>query len=212
VKNTIDHFMYVGTHLADLNAMFLRLTGITATPGGQHPTMGTHNSLVGSRGTTATYLELLAPDPDAMVDSAMRRDLASILRPQLHRIILKSAQADFPTWIAAYARAGITAHAHAMQRRTTTGETLNWQLLVAQDNAYGVFAPWFIDWLDTPHPATRLPPDLDILDCAAGHPDAEHLAPLWQDLGVDIALCAADAPYLHVRLDTPRGTLVLSAG
>jgi len=210
VTNAIDHFMYVGPDLADLNAMFLRLSGIAAAPGGQHPTMGTHNSLVGGRG--ATYLELLAPDPSATADSAIRRDIAAVPRPQLHKIILKSAQKNFPALIAAYAHAGITARAQPLQRRTPAGETLRWQLLIPEDNAYGVFAPWFIDWLDTPHPTTRLQPELEVAGCEAGHPDATRLASLWQDLGVDIALRTADAPYLHVRLGTPRGEIVLTSG
>jgi len=210
VKNAIDHFMYVGPDLADLNAMFLRLSGIAATPGGQHPTMGTHNSLVGGR--DATYLELLAPDPSATVDSPIRRNIAAVPRPQLHKILLKSTRADFPALIAAYARAGITARTQPLQRRTPAGETLRWQLLIPEDNAYGVFTPWFIDWLESPHPTTRLQAELNVLGCTAGHPDAPRLAPLWQDLGVDIPLHTADAPYLHVRLGTPRGELVLTSG
>jgi len=216
--HAIDHFMYVGTNLDALDTMFSKLSGITATPGGQHPTMGTHNSLIGSR--TAVYLELLAPDPSSDVDSDIRRGIQAVSRPQLHRIICKSPQADFATILAAYARAGVRAQVHSMQRRTPGGEVLRWQLLIPEVDAHGmfgsichgVFMPLFIDWLDTPHPATRLPPDLDVLGCEAGHPEAARLARLWQELGVDIPLRAADAPHVCVRLATPRGEILLTGG
>lgn len=44
----IDHFIYAGSHLDALSEAFTARTGIVPEPGGSHPTLGTHNSLVGT--------------------------------------------------------------------------------------------------------------------------------------------------------------------
>ena len=98
-----------------------------------------------------------------------------------------------------------------MHRITPAGTTLRWRLLVPDDNRYGLFAPFFIDWLHTPHPSTRLAPGFETLEIEAGHPAAEALRALWQDLEVPIDLHLADAAYLRLGLKTRRGRVDLTS-
>jgi len=206
----IDHFMYAGSDMDRLAAHFGELTGIATQPGGSHPDLGTRNHLVGT--DTATYLELIAPDPALPAQSPMRSAFEAMARPQIHRFIALARSDDFPTLQRAYAQAGIDAPARELQRVTATGETLRWKLMVPADpNPLGVFAPLFIDWLDTPHPAARLQPACRILSCEAGHPDADRVQALWRALGVELPLLRADRPYLRVSLETPRGTVALTS-
>ncbi|MER1967760.1 VOC family protein [Castellaniella sp. GW247-6E4] len=207
---TLDHFMYAGTSLDDMATGFTALTGIVPEQGGRHPTLGTHNCLVGAG--SSTYLELIAPDPASDVRSPMRDGMEALPRPQLHRFIMRCASADFPALAEAYRRSGIEAPVHDLERLTQDGQILRWRLMIPEANSYGLFAPLFIDWLDTPHPTGRLTPDATVLACEAGHPQADRLALLWRDLGVEIPLRAADAPYMHVRLGTPRGEVAMTSG
>lgn len=205
----IDHFMYAGPDLDRLCAGLQALTGIEPLPGGQHPQLGTHNRLAGS--DTRLYLELIGPDPSTSQGSPMRASIEALPRPRLHRFIMDATGHDLGAVQAAYARAGIGCQVDDMHRLTPAGTTLRWRLLVPEANRYGLSAPFFIDWLDTPHPSTRLRADFAMTDCEAGHPDRAELAALWHELGVGITLHASDAPYLRVLLTTPRGPVAMAS-
>jgi len=45
----------------------------------------------------------------------------------------------------------------------------------------------------------------------AGYPASDELLALWQDLAVPIQLHLADAPYLRLMLQTPRGLVALTS-
>jgi hypothetical protein len=205
----IDHFMYAGPDLGVLSQGFAALAGVQTEPGGQHPQIGTHNALVG--GDNATYLELIAPDPTSAARSPLRAGIAQLPRPCLHRFILDAAGADFDHLLRAYAKVGISAEVHDMHRVTPAGVTLRWRLLVPDDNRFGLFAPFFIDWLNTPHPSTRLAPGFKTVGIEAGHPASQELLALWQDLAVPIDLHLADAAYLNLVMQTPRGRVALTS-
>ncbi len=205
----IDHFMYAGPDLDVLSQGFAALTGVEAAPGGQHPQIGTHNRLIGSNGPM--YLELIAPDPTSAARSDLRAGIAQLPRPCLHRFIMDATGADLDHLARVYAKVGISAQVHDMHRITPDGTTLRWRLLVPDENRYGLFAPFFIDWLHTPHPCTRLAPAFETLGIEAGHPGSEALRALWQDLAVPIPLHSADAPYLRLELKTRRGQVVLTS-
>jgi hypothetical protein len=205
----IDHFMYAGPQLGPLCASFQALTGVEPQPGGRHPQLGTCNRLVGSGGSL--YLELIAPDPSATATSPMRSGIEALDRPGLHRFVMNATGGDLGALQATYARARIPAQAHDMHRVTPAGATLRWRLLVPDTNRFGLFAPFFIDWLDTPHPASSLPADFTTLRCEAGHPCAGELSALWAELGVGIELHPSDAPYMQLLVQTVRGDLALTS-
>jgi hypothetical protein len=205
----IDHFMYAGPQLGPLCASFQALTGVEAQPGGQHPQLGTCNRLVGSGGPL--YLELIAPDPSSTASSPMRSGIEALARPSLHRFVMNASGGDLGELQAAYARARIPAQVHDMHRLTPAGATLRWRLLVPDTNRFGLFAPFFIDWLDTPHPAASLHANFKMVRCEAGHPSAGELSALWAELGVGMALHASDAPYMQLLVQTARGNIALTS-
>ena len=207
----IDHFMYAGADMETLARGFAAMTGISTAAGGSHPDLGTRNHLLAT--DTPTYLELIAPDPAQATSSPLRRALQAMERPQLHRVIGLAPAAGFPALIERYREMGVAAQSMDLQRVTATGEVLKWKLLVTADpNPLGVFAPMFIDWLDTPHPSTRLPASpCTILACEAGHPDKAGIEAFWRAIGFEFPLVQADSPYMRVTLGTPRGPVALTS-
>ena len=202
--------MYGGSDLDALTQSFTALTGVATQAGGSHPSLGTRNALVGT-GSPA-YLELIAPDPALTTRSPVRDAIETFPRPALHRFIVVCESGDFEALAAAYREEGIVAPVHDLQRLTPTGETLKWKLMIPEPNDLGLFAPFFIDWLDTPHPSTRLADSgCGIAGCEAGHPDHERINRLYRRLGVDISVLPADAPYMRVLLDTPGGQVALTS-
>ncbi len=205
----IDHFMYAGPDLEALCTGFTALSGLKPEPGGQHPQLGTHNRLLGGEGPM--YLELIAPDPSSAARSALRAGIAALTRPSLHRFIMDATGTDLDPLLKRYRQAGISAQVQDMHRVTPAGTTLRWRLLVPDENRFGLFAPYFIDWLDTPHPSTRLARGFETLDIEAGHPASEELLALWHDLAVPIQLHPADTSYLRVLLRAPRGRIAITS-
>src|SRR4051812_44631863 len=69
----LDHIVVAIRDLDEGIAEFARLTGVTASVGGQHPGRGTQNALVSLGG--GSYLEIIAPQANATLspdDEPMR--------------------------------------------------------------------------------------------------------------------------------------------
>ena len=72
LRTTVDHLVVLAATLDEGSRWCTRLLGVTPSPGGQHPLMGTHNRLVNisSFAYPDTYLEIIALDPEAQSQRA----------------------------------------------------------------------------------------------------------------------------------------------
>ncbi|QLD12139.1 VOC family protein [Microbacterium oleivorans] len=184
IPTRLDHVVIAGPDLAELVAWFAARTGVTAAPGGAHPT-GTANALValtidGRRGPQ--YLELIGPDPDRS-DRALPAtfDIASLEAPSVQ------AYAVHPDDIQA------TVH-HArehgydpgdvgdLSRRTPAGELLEWRLTRGPGQRLDV--PFLIDWGRTPHPGLADIPTIELVSFERVEPDPGTLRPVIDALGL----------------------------
>lgn len=172
----LDHLLYVGPDLGALERAVLELSGVRAAAGGSHPGQGTRNALIGLG--PAAYLELMAPDPDQAGPAA--GDVTGATAPSTSRGTDPSAPPPFTflraigqarspqllTWCArlrdavsftAAVRAlGFDAERFGGSRLAPDGSVLRWDLVVVGGHAFGGCVPFFIDWLDSPHPAAGL--------------------------------------------------------
>jgi hypothetical protein len=99
-------------------------------------------------------------------------------------------------------------------RTTPAGVRLSWQWLGPKVDRFGLAFPFFIDWLDSPHPSDSLAgagsdAGIRLRQFAVGHPDAADLQRTLTELGAPIETYAADELRFQVRLETPLGAISL---
>jgi hypothetical protein len=202
----LDHLMWGAPTLEEGMAEAERLFGVAAAPGGVHLGVGTQNALIslGER----HYLEIIAPDPQQELAGTFGEKLAGLAGCGL---ITWAAAA--PTLAALAERAEaleITARGpSATQRRTPDGDLLKWELLFLGGHRYPGLVPFFIDWLETPHPATTNPVAGQYRGLVIRTPDAAALNEIFAGLGIAMRAEEADAADLTAIIETASGEVRL---
>lgn len=202
-----DHLVLAVPDLASGIDWVEDLTGVRAVIGGRHPGMGTWNALI-SLGPS-TYLEIIAPDPAQTTFRSPR--VFGVGDARSPRLTTWAANTGDVAALAAIALPG----GHKLgapqdgSRDRPDGVTLRWTL----SDPYVVVAdgivPFFIDWGDTPHPATASPTGAVLTGLRAEHPRPEEARRILEQLGIALEVASGPAPALIATLDTPRGTVEL---
>lgn len=193
----LDHIAVTGESLAAAVAHVENLLGVPMAPGGRHGLMGTHNRLL-SLGD-GTYLEAIAPDPDARAPE----------RPRWFGLDHIRGPARLGAWIVrGGAEAAIpeaTGPALAMSR----GD-LSWTLTVRDDGAlpWAGAMPAHIEWGPGGHPAERLPASgCRLMRLEVAHPQARRILAEWPGLLAlrNVRIGPGPAPALRAEIMTPHG-------
>ncbi|MEJ2886943.1 VOC family protein [Actinomycetospora aeridis] len=203
----VDHLVVAADDLArGVPALEERL-GVRLSPGGRHARYGTHNALLALGG--ATYLELIAIDPEAPAPGRPRwfgLDSASV----------RSRLADGPRLLHWVARPPVLPPApddHG-ERRHLTRDALSWTLTVPADGSLpgdgSGLVPSLIVW-EGAHPTGALADAGVRLDrLVVSSPDAAALRRRLEALGLAGAVTVTDGPpALRAELRTPSGPVVL---
>ena len=199
----IDHFMYAVADLDEGMAWAEDVFGTAPVFGGSHEGLGTRNALL-SLGDT--YLEIIAPDPAQSVESQMVAGMAAMSTGGL---VTWAAQGDLGMTKGLLQEAGIpSAGPVETRRRTADGGLLVWDLLFPQGGGYGM--PFFIDWRDSPHPATTTPLGGELVSFGISTPDATELGAVLAGLGVDVEVSEGE-PEMKVVIEGAEGAVELAA-
>ncbi len=205
--HTLDHLVYASPDLDAAIERLERLTGIRATPGGQHPGWGTRNALIALGGDA--FLEVIGPDPDQ--HSLERPRVFGIEALREPRLVTWAAKAtDLPGLVARAEGAGIPLGAVAAGRRQRPdGALLAWRFTDPWVVVADGIVPFFIDWGETPHPAGTAVAGARMIAFRAVHPDADTVRSMLTALGLDLPVAEGRAPALVATLDTPNGRVEL---
>ena len=203
----VDHLVWAGPRLDEEIARLEALTGVRARAGGRHPGEGTHNALLALR--QGSYLELIAPDPEALAPPRPRWfGLDTLAGP---RLVTWAARASDLERQAAAARAA----GHPLgeirdgRRELGDGTALAWRLTGPDLRLGDGLVPFLIDWGWSPHPSAAAPAGLVLRGLRAEHPDPDAIRRLLRPLGIDLTVDRAASPELVATLDTPRGPVEL---
>ena len=203
----IDHLVYATPDL-DLGInTIVKLTGVRATAGGQHPGLGTRNALVALG--PASYLEIIGPDPDQPKPAGSRRfGIDDLKAPRLLTWVAKSNQLD--ALVASAAAHGVTLGAVIPgSRKRPDGIVLSWRYTDPNVIAADRLIPYFIDWGRSPHPSATAARGATLVQVRAEHPDADRVQKMIDALNLDLRVQKGSAPALIATIDSPRGRVEL---
>ncbi len=163
----IDHLAVVADSLEQGARWCEDTFGVAPVAGGKHPLMGTHNRLLAISGERfpATYLEIIAIDPDApapprprwfaMDDAALRAAVRE--QPRLVHAIARTPMIEMLRW--GLINCGIDPGVPIAMYRDTPTARLSWRITVRDDGrtACGGALPTLIQRDASEHPCDRLP-------------------------------------------------------
>lgn len=198
-----DHVGLWCTELGASSVLFESLTGVQTAEGGRHEGQGTWNRLAGADETS--YVELIARDP-TQDDLGQIAQMAANL-PDLSPCLVAYRGTDLDTLAERARAAGCTTPGpFAMSRRSKDGEMLSWRILFITHEAFPNL-PFFIDWMDTPHPSSTLPPALTLSELTFVTPDSAGLDRVFGLLGVPAETRYGETPGLDIKIAGPAGAI-----
>lgn len=203
----VDHLIYAVPDLQSGMREIADLLGVRPAFGGRHPNWGTHNALL-SLGPT-TYLEIIAPDPDAPAPARGR--LLGMSEQQVPRLATWVMRSNTIRETVAGARAaGVgLGNVESGSRRAPDGTLLNWALSDPYAMPCDGAVPFLIDWGDTPHPGSSAPRAGELVALSIEHPECAAVRFALSSLDADIGVKAAEAFALTALIKTSRGVKTL---
>ncbi len=212
-RHYFDHFV-VG--IADLDKgvdLIEEMTGVRPVYGGIHPTIGTHNALI-SLGDH-TYLEIIAPNPDADFENLDPMLKAQFMEPlkqmtELTPFLWAVGSSDLAMTGSILEDAGIELSSpDAGSRTKPDGTILHWHgAFITSPRSADL--PFFIRWGDTTvSPAVDSPKGCRFESFSISSPDTAVLEKLKEQLGLDVELGIASELKFQLALGCPEGKVTL---
>lgn len=206
--SAMDHLVVTAPNLAVGIDYVERLLGCKMQPGGQHPRMGTHNSLL--KLGDQCYLEVIAIDPNAASPQRPRwfelDSLTANSRPRLAGWVMRTNDIQKVAQLPQLKVGPVVEMSRGM---------LEWQITIPSDGRFvcdGI-VPSVIQWKGETHPASRLPDsNISLVRLEARHPQATNINDWLESAGFHRSLdlqTAVDSTSIELiaLLQTPNGVV-----
>jgi catechol 2,3-dioxygenase-like lactoylglutathione lyase family enzyme len=204
----IDHVILGVNDLQKGIDEFERLTGVRAVYGGAHPALGTHNALasLGERHYGGSYLEILAPNPEAGGTSNWIADLTGLT--SLTPVGWAASGKDLPALEQSLKDQGIeTGEVRPGARNQPDGTRLAWKTLSYSSSSHPLL-PFFIEWDPaTAHPSTTSPTGCRLTGFTLQDPTPDALRKPLQAAGLQVEVREAKEPGLRISLACLKGNV-----
>jgi hypothetical protein len=203
----VDHLVYAAPDLEVGIKRLEDLLGVRATPGGQHPGLGTRNALIALG--PSTYIEIIGPDPDQPRPVGPRRfGIDDLEAPRLVGWVAKGIELE--QLVSRARRSGVAlGDVISGSRKRPDGVVLSWRYTDPNVVVADRLVPYFIDWGKSPHPAVTAAPGVTLVALRAEHPDATRVQSMLGQIGLDLQVQAGPKPALIATLDGRKGRVQL---
>jgi Glyoxalase-like domain len=203
----IDHLVYATPDLTLGIATIEKLLGVRATPGGQHPGLGTRNALIALG--PSSYLEIIGPDPEQpKPPGRLRFGISDLNAPRIVTWVAKGTELE-KLHTAAAERGVKLGPVTAGSRRRPDGVMLSWRYTDPNTVVADGVVPFFIDWGTSPHPSASSARGAILVRVSAEHPDTERTQKMLAALGLDLPVQKGATPAIVATIDSPRGRVEL---
>jgi hypothetical protein len=204
----IDHIVYSVLDLEQTMNDIESQLGIRPVFGGYHKTQGTKNALLDL--DNGCYLEILSIDHDNKnIESPRWMGIDLISEPRITRWALKSDDIESDSQI-------LKLYEHKMgsvyqgSRKTTTGETLAWKMILPLSSPDIELIPFMVDWSESAfHPTEKLQKGCFLkgirFSCSA--PDNPNQ--VFNELSISNTITINDTTEIAVTIEGPNGFITL---
>ncbi len=204
----IDHIVYSVLDLDKAMDHIEKELGIRPVFGGYHKTQGTKNALLNLG--DGCYLEILAIDnqnKDINTPRWMGIDL--ITEPRITRWAVKSESIDLDSKILKSFDKTM-GEIYEGSRKTTSGETLAWKMILPLASPEIELMPFMVDWSSSAfHPTEKLENTCLIKDItfAGNIPDKNNL--VFDELDISHNITRSANNKISVTIEGPNGLIIL---
>jgi hypothetical protein len=203
----LDHLVYATPDLAVGIDAVDQLLGVRATPGGQHPGLGTRNALVALG--PSRYLEIIGPDPEQpKPPGPLRFGIDDLTSPRIVTWVAKGTGLE-ETARSAAERGVKLGPVIPGSRRRPDGIVLAWRYTDPNTVVADRIVPFLIDWGTSPHPSATAAAGATLVAVRAEHPDPERVRQTLDVLGLDLRVQKGAAPAIVATIDGRRGRVEL---
>ena len=149
----VDHLVWYCADLAEGERYFAERMDRGSVYGGVHPGEGTANRLLSL--SDATYLEILGRDP-AQAETSLAPEIRGLSGSGLYHWAIGGV--DLSELRQRASAAGLAGSELVTGGRTLPdGRWLGWKCFGLHNHRFGALVPFFIDWMDSEHPAKTAP-------------------------------------------------------
>jgi hypothetical protein len=203
----IDHLVYATPDLGQGVDAIEKLLGVKATPGGQHPGLGTRNALVALG--PSSYLEIIGPDPGQPKPAGrLRFGIDDLKSPRIVTWVAKGT--DLDKLVTTAAERGVKlGPVIPGARRRPDNVVLSWRYTDPNTVIADRLVPFFIDWGTSAHPSASAARGASLIRIRAEHPDPEPVQKMLATLDLDLQVQKGSAPAIVATVDSPKGRVEL---
>jgi hypothetical protein len=201
----VDHLVWYCADLAEGERYFAGRMDCGSAYGGFHPGEGTGNRLVSL--SDATYLEILGRDP-AQAETSLAPEVRGLSGSGLYHWAVGGVDLS-ELRLKAIAAGLIGSDLVTGGRTLPNGSWLGWKCFGIHNHEFGALVPFFIDWMESEHPAKTAPRGGSLKSIEVFSPGAKKLRDLYKVLGLDITVTDAVLPGLSATIESRSGQHVL---
>lgn len=204
-----DHLALAGEDLGKLSDLVENALALRLVPGGPHGGLGSENKLMSLGGRK--YFEVVGPSPSRAEETFLTSWFSGLSRPGLVGFGVETTDAE--ALHEALVCAGIKATEIDYETRLLPdGECLRYRTFAPlPPDGLQLLTPFFIDWLDSPHPGLSTTVSCELAYLVAIHPDAAAVSAWYERLGIRVPVAAGLSCNLIAELRSAKRRVVLQS-